>query len=262
MKIAIRLDDITPDMNWSNFERFKSLLDKYNIKALLGIVPENRDNKIMINLPRKDFWEYIGGLQKEGWTLAMHGYRHVYTTHNGGLLPLNRNSEFAGLSFNRQDRMIRSGKILLEKNGITTDIFMAPSHSYDMNTIKALKKNGFTGITDGFGNGPYIWEDIVFYPISFKRSQTLKSKKEGCVTFVVHTNTMTDKDFEAYEKLFASRRDDFVSYSELLKMRPVVAGKYHHAKEKRMADTKYFLREALRLSSKLKKRLRKLKRSH
>ena len=126
-----------------------------------------------------------------------------------------------------------------------------------MNTIKALKKNGFTGITDGFGKGPYMWEDIVFYPISFKKSSSLKSKKEGCVTFVVHTNTMTDKDFEAYEKLFSSRRDDIVSYSELLKIRPVAAGKYHHAMEKRMADTKYFLREGLRLSKNLRKKLKK-----
>lgn len=257
MKIAIRLDDITPDMNWSNFERFKSILDKYNIKALLGIVPENRDPKLMINLPRKNFWEYIGDLQKEGWTLAMHGFHHVYTTHSGGLLPLNRNSEFAGLSFARQNRMIRSGKVLLERNGITTDIFMAPSHSYDMNTIKALKKNGFTGITDGFGNSPYMWEDIVFYPISFKRSQTLKSKKDGYVTFVVHTNTMTDKDFEAYEKLFSTRKDVFVSYSELLKTKPVAAGKYHRVMEKKMADTKYFLREAIRFSKSIKNIFRK-----
>ena len=73
---------------------------------------------------------------------------------------------------------------------------------------------------------------------------------------------MTDKDFEAYEKLFLSRRDDFVSYSELLKMRPVVAGKYHHAKEKRMADTKYFLREALRVSKTFKKKLKKLRKAH
>lgn len=255
MKIAIRLDDITPDMNWSNFERFKSLLDKYNIKALLGIVPENRDPKLMINLPKRDFWEYIKDLEKDGWTLAMHGYHHEYTTHDGGLLPLNRNSEFAGLPFDKQDRMIRSGKILLEKNGITTDIFMAPSHSYDMNTIKALKKNGFTGITDGFGNAPYMWEDMVFYPISFKKSQTLKSKEDGCVTFVVHTNTMTDRDFEAYEKLLATR--EIVSYSEMLKLKPVKTTETDRFKEKLMATTKFHLRETLRISSNIKRYIKK-----
>lgn len=254
MKIAIRLDDITPDMNWSKFERFKNLLDKYNIKALLGVVPENRDTKLMINIPRRDFWEYIKELEDDGWTIAMHGYRHEYTTRDGGLLPLNRNSEFAGLSFRHQYMKIRSGKIILERNGITTDLFMAPSHSYDLNTIKALKKNGFVGITDGFGNAPYMWQDIVFYPISFKRSAALKSQKEGCVTFVVHTNTMTDKDFDAYEKLFASR--EIVSYSEVLKIKPVIVDDRFRFKEKMMASTKYYIRETLRIASSVKRKLR------
>ncbi len=151
--------------------------------------------------------------------------------------------------------MIRSGKIILEKNGITTDIFMAPSHSYDMNTIRALKKNGFTGITDGFGNGPYMWEDMVFYPISFKKSQTLKSKEDGCVTFVVHTNTMTDRVFEAYEKLLATK--EIVSYSEMLKLKPVKATETDRFKEKLMATTKFHLRETLRISSNIKRYIKK-----
>ena len=28
MKITIRMDDITPDMDWEKFERFKAVLDK------------------------------------------------------------------------------------------------------------------------------------------------------------------------------------------------------------------------------------------
>ena len=40
MKIAVRMDDITPDMDWEKFEAFKTILDKYNIKPLLGIVPD------------------------------------------------------------------------------------------------------------------------------------------------------------------------------------------------------------------------------
>lgn len=255
MKISIRLDDITPDMNWSNFDRFKSLLDKYNIKALLGIVPENRDPKLMINLPRRDFWDYMKNLEKEGWTLAMHGFHHEYTTHDGGLLPLNRNSEFAGLPLERQETMIRSGKMILEKNGITTDIFMAPSHSYDLNTIKALKKNGFTAITDGFGDVPYMWEDMIFYPISYKKSRTIKSKDEGCVTFVVHTNTMTDKEFETYERLFAKK--EIISYSEMMKMKPITIDASYRFKEKLMANTKYYLREAIRNVMLVKRKLKK-----
>ena len=42
MKIAVRLDDITPDMDWQRFFRFKALLDQYQVKPLIGVVPDNR----------------------------------------------------------------------------------------------------------------------------------------------------------------------------------------------------------------------------
>ena len=46
MKIAVRLDDITPDMDWQRFYAFKALLDKYQVKPLIGIVPDNRDENL------------------------------------------------------------------------------------------------------------------------------------------------------------------------------------------------------------------------
>ena len=52
MRIAIRLDDITADMNWEKFLRFKDLMDRYGIKPLLGIVPDNHDSKLKVDPPR------------------------------------------------------------------------------------------------------------------------------------------------------------------------------------------------------------------
>ena len=46
MKIAIRMDDITPDMNWENFLRFKRLCDQHQIKPLIGVVPDNQDENL------------------------------------------------------------------------------------------------------------------------------------------------------------------------------------------------------------------------
>lgn len=215
MQITIRMDDITPDMDWAKFERFKKILDAHNIKPLIGVVPSNKDNKLKKNPAREDFWDYLKSLVEEDWMVAMHGYEHVYCTHNGGIFPLNDKSEFAGLSLTKQDDMIREGKRILKQNGIITDFFMAPSHSYDRNTLKALRKNGFHRITDGFGTEPYEMDGLVFYPISISRSRTLASKEDGIVTFVYHTNTMTDKDFESFEKLFD--KAEVVSYSEFMK---------------------------------------------
>ncbi len=216
MRIAIRMDDITPGMDWKKFLRFKEILDDYGICPLIGVVPDNKDKKLMIDEPRADFWEYIKGLQQQGWVVAMHGLNHLYTTKNPGIFPIGGKSEFAGLSYIRQDEMIREGKRILSSNGIITDIFMAPSHSFDQNTLKALRRNGFYIITDGFGITPSRMDDMIFYPISIKRSSSLEDTRDGIVTFVYHANTMSDRDFEKLEKLMDSGR--VVSYKEFSKL--------------------------------------------
>jgi predicted deacetylase len=240
MYIAIRMDDITPDMDWAKFLRFKELCDLYQVKPLIGVVPKNRDKMLKIDDKRQDFWEYIRKLDSAGWTIAQHGVFHVYTTKKMGCFPLNRLSEFAGLSYEKQYERLSYGKTKLEKHGIYTDIFMAPAHSYDRNTLKALENVGFEKITDGFGDMPYKSKGMTFYPISYKQSSALR-KKKGYTTFVVHTNTMNDKDFERYEKLFKENSDKLISYSELLELRAKKRSIFGGIKEYVMALTKLIL---------------------
>ena len=144
MKIAIRLDDITPDMDWAKFLRFKELCDLYQVKPLIGVVPENKDSMLCVDEKREDFWEYLLQLKNEGWMIAQHGCTHIYSTKKKGCFPLNALSEFAGRPFEEQLTCLKCGKQILEGHGIFTDIFMAPAHSYDQNTLKALKEAGFT----------------------------------------------------------------------------------------------------------------------
>ena len=237
MKIAVRMDDITPDMDWRKFDRFKALLDQYGIKPLIGVVPDNKDANLCKDAPKADFWERIIQIQQQGWIIAMHGYHHVYTTAKGGCFPLNRQSEFAGLSFETQSRMLREARAILEAHNISTDFFMAPSHSYDANTIKALKQNGFFRITDGFGTQPYVWQGMTFYPISYSRSRSLASNRKGAVTFVVHVNTMEDAEFAYYEKVFQTA--DMIPFSEYLYYPTVRGTLLHHLGEYLLAKAKY-----------------------
>lgn len=212
MKIAIRIDGIAPEMDFEKFERFKAILDKYDIKPLIGVVPDNKDKKLRKCEPRADFWGYIKNLQNQGWIVAMHGYNHVYNTRKPGMFPVSDKSEFAGLSYQRQDEMIREGKRIFRKNGINTDFFMAPFHSYDKYTLKALRTNGFHRIADGFGDGPYELDGMTFFPVAISKSRTLASKEDGIVTFVYHIGTMTNRDFDVFEKLF--EKGDIVSFDE------------------------------------------------
>lgn len=241
MKITIRMDDITPDMDWEKFLRFKNLCDSYQIKPLIGVVPDSRDEALHIaSAPRPGFWEYIEALHEEGWQVAQHGVTHVYAAKKMGCFPLNRLSEFAGKSYEEQREVLSRGKTILESHGITTDIFMAPAHSFDRNTIKALKALGFTKMTDGFGNRPYTRWGMTFYPISYRQSSSLK-KKKGYTTFVVHANTMNDKDFERYEKMFAQYRDRLISYAKILELEPQRRSLFGSIKEYTMAVTKFLI---------------------
>ena len=141
MKIAVRLDDITSDMDYEKFYKMKQILDTYQIKPLIGVVPFNEDKNLMQGPEHEDFPGFLQGLLIEGWSIALHGYEHLYSTDKGGLFPLNHFSEFADLPLEKQNAMIAIGKEQLVNWGIETDIFMAPAHSFDRNTLKALKKN-------------------------------------------------------------------------------------------------------------------------
>ena len=86
MRIAVRLDDITPDMDWDKFYQFKEILDTYGIRPLIGVVPKNQDENLALNPWKEGFWDEIKTLQHQGWIVAMHGVNHVYRTQAKGLV--------------------------------------------------------------------------------------------------------------------------------------------------------------------------------
>lgn len=215
MKITIRMDDITADMNWVNFLKLKEIFDRYGIKPLLGVVPDCQDELLHCCESREDFWGLLKELQRDGWVLAQHGCYHQYTTKKGGLFPLNCFSEYAGVPYEKQKEQIAHGRRLLLEKGIRADIFMAPGHTYDKNTLKALKECGFTHVTDGFGKAPYIREGLTFLPIAEKKSACFESG-EGYTTLVIHANGMKESEIRWYEEMISAHQEKFIPYGEYL----------------------------------------------
>lgn len=220
MKIAVRMDDITPDMDWESFEVCTKMLDAYGIQPLLGIVPDNHDPKLSIMPKDPLFFEKMKELQKRGYCLAMHGCHHVYTTKKGGVFPLNPQSEFAGVEEDRQRELLKEGKRILEQEGIPTDIFMAPGHTLDRTTLRILRELGFRHITDGFGTRPYLRDGMTWLPISFLRRLSF-SDREGITTIVLHVNHSGPKQLQGLAAMLEQNRDRLVSYRALLEKEPV-----------------------------------------
>lgn len=246
MKIAIRMDDITPDMNWENFLKLKEIFDKYNVKPLLGVVPDCQDEMLHCEDAKEDFWEYLKGLQQEGWVLAQHGCYHQYTTKKGGLFPLNCFSEYAGVPYEKQKEQIAHGRNCLLEKGIHADIFMAPGHTYDRNTLKTLREYGFTHVTDGFGKKPYLRDGLVFLPIAEKKSAVF-GEEEGYTTLVIHANGMKESEIQWYDEMIGKHTEKFIPYGEYLSVPAEKRGCSGHLTEYWKATAKRLMVKLLSL---------------
>lgn len=215
-KYLFRIDDICPTMHWDNFSRLKDIFERYEIKPLLAIVPQNHDPVLVClnnnGVQEKDFWELMRRLQQDGWEIGQHGFEHRYVTSQGGLLKVKKESEFAGLSIKEQQEKVRRGKEILSHYGIETDIFVAPGHSLDINTCKALLMNGFHYISDGFSLYPYKNYGLVWIPQMLWR---LWRMPVGIHTFCLHLNNLSSDDFLKIERFIQRNRGQITTFKEV-----------------------------------------------
>lgn len=151
------------------------------------MIPDCQDEELLIDAPRPDFWQYIKDLQDKGYTVAMHGYLHKYDSATHGIVNVTPRSEFAGHSYEEQLEKIKQGKAVLEQHGIFTDIFFAPAHSYDENTLKALRVNGFKYVSDGASSRTFVREGVLCYSVPCQEGAH-KIGKKGYYTAVFHAH--------------------------------------------------------------------------
>ena len=65
--ILIRLDDIAENMNWELMAKCEELFDKYNVKPVLGVIPNNKDNELMTYERKENFGTLFEiGIKKDG----------------------------------------------------------------------------------------------------------------------------------------------------------------------------------------------------
>lgn len=209
----IRLDDASEHMNLDNWIRIKALLDKYGVKPIYGIIPNNQDLKLLKYDVVHGFWDIMRLWQTEGWTPALHGYNHVFETKEGGINPVQRRSEFAGVSLEQQRKKIKKGYQILIKEGIRPLIFFAPAHTFDVNTLKALyKESPIRILSDTIANDIYYNKPFYFIPQQSGRVRRLPFKT---TTFCYHPNIMNDNDFIVLEKFLKNNNTRFKSFDEL-----------------------------------------------
>lgn len=206
----LRLDDASEYMDIKKWVLMEKLLDKYNIKPIFGIIPANTDPDLLVYGRVDGFWELMIRWEKKGWIPALHGYTHVFETNEGGINPVNNRSEFAGVNFNKQCQKIRDGVKMLQEHGISPKIFFAPAHTFDKNTMKALKQESkIRIISDTVATDVYYQGGFYFIPQQSGRCRRLPFKM---VTFCYHPNIMKKKDFIELNKFLSLYKNKFLSF--------------------------------------------------
>lgn len=214
----IRLDDASEYMNMEKWIKMGHLLDKYKIKPIYGIIPANKDPDLLKYEKVDGFWKLMIQWKNNGWIPALHGYTHVFETNQGGINPVNNKSEFAGVCLEKQCQKIRDGVRILSEHGIMPEIFFAPAHTFDRNTLKALKQESkIRIISDTIANNVYYQDGFYFIPQQSGYCRKLPFK---IVTFCYHPNTMKNEDFQALDKFLSCYKNKFQTFNfHILKKR-------------------------------------------
>ena len=212
----IRLDDIAENMNWDLMDKTTELFDKFKIKPVLGIIPNNNDPELLL-YPKKNinFWEQVRTWKKKGWEIAMHGNNHIYDKFcsKTDYLGLGGNSEFCSHTYEKQLEKIKSGLYKFKSEDLNIRVFFAPNHTFDDNTLMALKECGITEIIDGYGLMPYEENGIKFIPQLFYKMIVFPF---GIQTFQIHLNYFKHDDFDNFKKFIELNSQKIITYDQAI----------------------------------------------
>ena len=216
LKYLIRLDDACPTMNAAKWKRMEDILDAYGVRPMVGVIPANNDPKQKIDVADNEFWIKIKNWEKKGWAIALHGYDHCFISDAGmsGLNPLWARSEFAGVSLKWQKEKIRKGLMVCNSKGISPKYFFAPAHTFDENTLEALRvESNIRIISDTIATIPYRKKDFIFIPQQV--GHCIEMKLPGIWTFCLHPSAMTEENFVATERFLQIHKDEMIGFDEL-----------------------------------------------
>tara|TARA_Y100000589_G_scaffold90353_1_gene84954 strand:+ start:3384 stop:4718 length:1335 start_codon:yes stop_codon:yes gene_type:complete len=212
-KYLMRFDDINSRMNWRKFFTIKKVLEKYDIKSILGVIPKCEDKFLEVEKVYPEYYESLRRFYKYGDTIAQHGYEHLYNSKSPGFYGNSSNSEFAGNIYKNQLTKLSKGKEILKKESLWNPVFMAPNHSFDHITIKALKKLNFKIILDGFSISPFSKYNLDFIPqIS---SRPLPSFLPILSQLCVHINTIPEKELNQLILFIEKNHNHFIKLEDL-----------------------------------------------
>jgi predicted deacetylase len=237
-RYLIRFDDICPTMNWEVWSRIEGVLLEHKVKPLLAVIPDNQDQKLRVAASNSCFWEEVRKWQARGWTIGLHGYQHQFVTEEAGIVGIHRRSEFAGLSPSEQEEKLLRAVEIFRSNGVRPEIWIAPAHSFDWNTVAALLKFGIRTISDGFAIAPHKdSRGALWVPQQLWR---FRWRPFGVWTVCYHHNRWTEERFAQFQRDVSACRDTIADL-------PTISAEYA-GRRQTLLDSTYALAHSAVLS--------------
>lgn len=211
----VRIDDVSENMNWEMMDRCEKLLDQYNIKPLLGVIPFNKDKELLKFTKKDNFWQKVLEWQNKGWEISMHGFEHKYSinTKKKDYFSYGGMSEFFSLPYEIQKKKIVDGLNLFKTKKVNIKSFFAPNHTYDTNTFKALRESGIETVIDGYGLIPYSKYGLKFIPQLFYKLTFLPF---GIQSSQIHLNDWSDTDFYKFKDFIEKNKNSILDYDGVI----------------------------------------------
>ena len=234
----IRFDDICPTMNWEMWFRIEEALLHHKIKPLLAVIPDNQDDKLRVAPPHSSFWEEVRKWQGRGWTIGLHGYQHRFVTQQAGIVGIQPRSEFAGLPRSEQEEKLRRAVEVFRSHGVQPQVWIAPAHSFDANTLAALQEVDITTISDGFATAPHTdSRGFLWVPQQLWR---FRWRPFGVWTVCYHHNRWSQPQFAQFLR-------DLAAYGGVIEDLPAISARYSRRRHT-LLDSAYALAHSTVLS--------------
>ena len=210
----VRFDDVCSTMDWESWDRVEKILVSEGISPILAVVPDNRDDNLVFGQENEHFWSKVRDWQKMGWSIAVHGYQHLYQTNDPGLVGLNKYSEFSDLSYEQQSKKLQKALSIFESYDIKPNLWIAPAHSFDKVTVRVLSDLGIEVISDGFFKGPVKYMNMIWIPQQLWNFHDFRS---GIWTVCYHVNGMKKEELDRICSDLNQYKESIVSLDYVLK---------------------------------------------
>jgi hypothetical protein len=209
----LRFDDLCPTVCRERWLVCCALIREFGLHPILAVVPDNQDAALQLAPPDAGFWELMRAMERDGATVALHGYRHLCRSRAPSLLPLHCESEFAGVAAETQRQWIHEGLSILRGHGLKPKMWVAPRHGFDGNTLLALRAEGIEVLSDGFARTPFLRGGLTWIP---QQLWVPVHKTQGLWTICLHPNTATDAQIAELRAFLRDHGGQFTSVERVL----------------------------------------------